>query len=146
MAKVVKEGAKSSKSDPTAKAVKEGLGEGTKSSKSDTTSVFSKVRSEWMKSNVVIDTLHMLCYSHLVLLLFTFACKRNKTKQQKSSSKSSASLLFSKGSKSKEGGNQKQSKSASYSTKGGKTSDEAKAQKNSPAERLPVAQSLGLDI
>lgn len=58
MAKVVKEGAKSSKSDPTAKAVKEGLGEGTKSSKSDqlaktskaadsvTTSVFAKVRSE----------------------------------------------------------------------------------------------------
>lgn len=106
-----------------------------------------------MKSNVVIDTLHMLSYSHLVLFffpsVFAFACKHNeKTKQQKISSKSSASLLFSKGSKSKEGGNQKQSKSAgSYSTKGGKkTSDEAKAQKNSPAERLPVAQSLGLDI
>jgi len=58
MAKVVKEGTKSSKSDSTAKAVKEGLGEGTKSSKSDqmakttkqahsvTTSVFAKVRSE----------------------------------------------------------------------------------------------------
>lgn len=101
-----------------------------------------------MKSNVVIDTLHMLSYSHLVLLLFTFACKHNeKTKKQKISSKSSASLLFSKGSKSKEGGKEKQSKAASYTTKGGKSpSDEAKAQKNSPAKRLPVAQSLRLDI